>query len=331
MRLGNAGRMWEKHPVRVSAFGDVIKVWVWALGSLVIGLWLTPVAFNGGKALFEISLTKDFNGVVDKLAVWSGAARLGDFFMVCWSAVALMLLFPLIEWLRPICHPHVTDEVSPPVRTGRWEPPLRALAGFMATFGCFTLVGYVMVRMGTVGWESHPDAWRKGLLVGIGFALAFASLAEIFYRRVVMGIFLGAMNVPAAIPQAALMFGGVRYLLSGFGAAEKLDGETLSALHLTGIILGGGDLAARVITMFLPWFAFGCVLGWARWRTASPWLPSGLLMGWLLADRVFSKAHHAVASGFFQTGLLQLLGVCAVGGFVHLITRNYAKGDNRTD
>jgi hypothetical protein len=340
--------LWEKPAVRVSAFGDVIKVWVWALGSLVIGLWLTPVAYNGGKALFEISGTKDFNGIVNKIAAWSGGARLEDFFMVCWPVVAALLLLPLIEWLRLgggadrkgpwlLRLPHgagVGRDSGQPIRSNRWGP-LQALTGFLATFGCFTLIGFLMVRAGAFGWESDAKAWREDLIFDIGLALAVAALVEVFFRCAVLGIFLRAMKAPVAIALAALMFGGVRYLLSGFSTAAAVDAETLSAIHLTGIILGGGDLAARVLTVFLPWFAFGCVLGWARWRTASVWLPAGLLMGWLLADRLFSKTVHAVesadrlsaylASGSVQTGLVPLLGVVAVGGFVHLITQGYAK------
>lgn len=347
--------MWEKPAVRVSAFGDVIKVWVWALGSLALGLWLTPVAFNGGKALFELSVTKDFNGIVNKVAAWSGAARLEDFFMVCWPVVAVALLLPLIEWLRlgeganrekgnrpwQVRLPHGAGKDSgQPIRPDRWGP-LQALTGFLATFGCFTLIGYVMVKAGAFGWAGDAKAWREGVLFDIGVALAVAVLVEVFFRCAVLGIFLRAMKAPAAIALAALMFGGIHYLLSGFGTAEKVDGETLSAIHLTGIILGGGDLSARIITVFLPWFAFGCVLGWARWRTASVWLPSGLLMGWLLADRLFSKAAHAIdsgdrlsvyfASGSVQTGLVPLLGVFAVGGFVHLITHAYARRENAGD
>lgn len=346
--------MWEKSPVRVSAFGDVIKVWVWALGSLVIGLWLTPVAYNGGKALFELSVTKDFNGVMNKIAAWSGAAKLEDFFMVCWPVVAALLLLPLIEWLRlgagherrqgpwEIRLPHgagVKDS-GQAIRENRWGP-LQALTGFLATLGCFLLIGFVMVKAGAYGWVSDPKAWREGLLFDVGLAFALAALIEVFFRCAILGIFLRAMNAPAAIALAALMLGGARYILSGFGTAEAVDTETLSAIQLTGIILNGGDVAARVIAVLLPWFAFGCVLGWARWRTASIWLPAGLLTGWLLADRLFSKATHAIetsdrlsaflTSGSVQTGLVPLLGVFAVGVFVHLLTQRYALRENAGD
>jgi uncharacterized protein len=340
--------------VRVSALGDVVKVWVWALGSLVIGLWLTPMAYNGGKALSELSVTKDFNGMVNKVAAWSGAAKLEDFFMVCWPVTAALLLLPLIEWLRlggghdgrkgpwGIRLPHGAGAVDPgqAIRPNRLGP-LQALTGFLATLGCFLMIGLVMVKAGAYGWVSDPKAWREGLLFDVGIALALAALIEVFFRCAILGVFLRAMSAPAAIALAALMLGGARYLLSGFGTADAVDTETLSAIQLTGIILSGGDMFARVIAVLLPWFAFGCVLGWARWRTASVWLPAGLLMGWLLADRLFSKATYTIeagdrlsaylTSGSVQTGLVPLLGVLAVGVFVHLFTQRDALSENTGD
>jgi len=340
--------------VRVSAIGDVIKVWVWALGSLVVGLWLTPVTYNGGKALSELSATKDFNGVVNKVAAWSGAAGLEDFFKVCWPLAALIALFPLIEWLRlggcsggrgpwGIRLPHIAasgDEAGQAVRPNRWGL-LQALTGFLMTFGIFVLIGYMMVKAGSFRWDADGMAWRRELLFDIGWTLALAAVIEVFFRCVVLGIFLRAMKFSAAIALAALMFGGIRFILSGFGNAETFDGETMSAVHLTGVIFGGGNLAERLVIVFLPWFAFGCVLGWARWRTASVWFPAGLLMGWLLAERLFSKATNPVelpdraagylSSGSVQTGIIPLIGVLAVGGLVHLITHGYRHGRTACD
>ena len=346
--------MWEKYPVRVSAVGDVIKVWVWAVGSLVVGLWLTPVAYNGGKALSELSATKDFNGVVNKFAAWSGAARLEDFFRICWPLAALVSLFPLIEWLRlggsgggrgpwGVRLPHVASlgkEAGQPLKPNRWGL-LQALTGFLLTFGVFVLIGYAMVKVGSFRWEADAASWRRDLLFDIGWTFALAAVIEVFFRCVVLGVFLRAMRVSMAIALAALMFGGIRFILGGFSNAETFDGETLTGVHLAGVIFGGGNLAERIVVIFLPWFAFGCVLGWARWRTASVWFPSGLLMGWLLADRLFSKATQPteipdriagyLASDSVQTGLIPLLGVLAVGGLVHLITHGYRHGRNACD
>ena len=333
--------------MRVSAIGDVIKVWVWALGSLVIGLWFTPIAYNGGKALSELSVSKDFNGFVNELAAWSGAAGLEDFFKVCWPASAIILLLPMVEWLRlgnsqrekkpwSIRLPYLATSYGggqeiKPNRRG----PLQAVTGFLMTFGCFVLIGYAMVKAGSFRWSADAQAWKENLIFDIGWALLVAVVIEIFFRCVVLGIFLRAMKISAAIALAAVMFAGIQFLIAGFGEAEAFDGETLSAIHLTGILLGGGEPITRFVVVFLPWFAFGCVLGWARSRTASVWLPAGLLMGWLLADRLFEKATTVMeipnkVSGYFsagsiQTGIIPLVGVLAIGVIVHLFTQTHAR------
>lgn len=339
--------------MRVSAIGDVIKIWVWALGSLVIGLWLTPMAYNGGKALAELSATKDFNGFVNKLSAWSGAAGLEDFFKVCWPVSALVLLLPLVEWLRlgndrenhrpwKFRLPHLAASRAggqriAPNRLG----PLQGVTGFLMTFGCFVLIGYAMVKAGSFAWVANARAWREDLLFDIGWALVVAMIIEIFFRCVVLGVFLRAMRIAFAIALAAALFAGIQYLLAGFRNAEAYDGETLSAIHLTGILMGGGEPFARFVIVFLPWFAFGCVLGWARWRTMSVWLSTGLLMGWLLAERLFDKATNVMethdkitgyfAAGSVQNGIIPLIGVVAVGAMVHLFTHNHAREQEMFD
>ncbi len=330
--------------MRGSAVADVVKVWVWAVGSLVIGLWLTPVAFNGGKALAELSGSKDFSGLVNKVAAWSGAARLEDFFRICWPLTALLLLFPLVEWLslanerggkspwlvRLPHHAAMGNASGQPIEPSR-RGLLQGLAGFILTFGCFVLIGLAMVKAGSFIWER--GGWKRSLWFDIGWVLALAVLIEVFFRCVVLGVFLRAMKPLAAIGLAALMFGGIHFILSGFDDARVVDGENLTAYRMTAMLFAGGDLIPRFIIVFLPWFAFGCVLGWARWRTASLWLPTGLLAGWLLVDRIFSQATEAVAvpgrmGAYFaaesvHNGIIPLLGVITVGGFVHVITNGY--------
>jgi uncharacterized protein len=342
--------LWDKVCVRVSALTDVFKVWVWAFGSLVIALWATPVCYNGGKALSELSATKDFNGLVNKVAAWCGAAELGDFFKVCWPLAALLLLFPLMEWLRlgnerggkrvwSVRLPHGAGG-GQPIEPNRWGP-LHGVAGFCLSFGCFVLIGYALLKAGSFRWAADYGKWHHGLFFDIGWALTLAVVMEFFFRCVLLGIFLRAMGVWSAIALAAVMFGMVHFLMSGFAVAKALDGEMLSAVQLTGTLLAGGDLAMRVVTVFVPWFAFGCVLGWARWRTASVWLPASLLMGWLLADRLFTKATDVVeipdrlaafvSAGSVHEGIAPFLGVIAVGGMVHIFTYLNASGREARD
>ncbi|MEP4809237.1 MAG: hypothetical protein ABJ118_11670, partial [Luteolibacter sp.] len=232
--------------MRVSALTDVFKVWVWALGSLVVALWATPICYNGGKALSELSATKDFNGAVNKLAAWCGAAEMGDFFKVCWPLAALLLLFPLLEWLRlgnerggkrvwsvRLPHGATGEGAGQPLEPSRWGP-LHGAAGFCLSFGSFVLIGYALLKAGSFRWAADRGAWHEGLFFDIGWALTLAVVMEVFFRCVLLGIFLRAMGVWAAIGLAAAMFGGVHFLMSGFAVAKALDGEMLTAVQLTG-------------------------------------------------------------------------------------------------
>ncbi len=323
--------------------GDVLRIWAWAMASLGLGLVFTPVAFNGGKALSELSVSKDFNGLVNKFAAWSGAARLDDFFKVCWPLAGLLLLFPLIEWLRlaerrrggnawSVRLPHAArsnPDSGQIIVKNRWGP-LHAMIGFCLTFGIFALIGYAMVRAGSFAWKSGGGGWSERLWMELGLAVAVAIAVETFFRRMVLGIFLRAMGAVPAVILAAAMFGAVSFVLSGLSRPDTGDAETLTPFQLGRLLVTGGDPMWRLAAVFLPWFAFGCVLGWARWRTASMWLPTGLLTGWMLADSLFSKATQAlpvpdtiagyVATGSLHEGVVPLLGVIVVGGLTFVIT-----------
>lgn len=285
---------------------DVAKVWVWGVGSLVMGLWLTPVIFNGGKALAELSgAQKDFNGLVNKTAAWSGAAELEDFFLICWPLAGLILMIPLVEWLAlgnggaekgpwGIRLPYGARRsgTGQALEGGRWGPVL-GMGGLLVGFGCFVVIGAMIVKIGVMEWGAGPGGWGRDWLVWLGGALVVATVVEFVFRRVMLGIFLRAMGPVAAIGMSAAMFAGMAFVLSGFGGASGYDGETLSAVHLTGILFGGENVLGRLAGVLVPWFAFGCVLGVARWRTASMWLPTGILMGWLVAERMFKdKGGH---------------------------------------
>lgn len=332
--------------MRGTAIADVIKVWTWAVGSLVLGIWLTPVTFNGGKALSELSDSKDFNGIVNELAAWAGAAGLEDFFKFCWPLTALILLLPLIEWLRlgndkaagnpwgvklpyHAAADHTRGQVIEPNPRG----PLHGFIGFSIAFGCFLFIGVAMIMAGSLVKNVGVASLSEGIWYDMAMVLVVAICVEIFFRRVILGVFLRAMKPLLAVGLAALMFAGIPFILSGFENAAGVNGETLSAFQLTAILFGGGDLFSRFVVVFFPWFAFGFVLGWARWRTASVWLSSGLLTGWLLVDRLFSKATKAVeipdriaryfTSESVHNGIIPLLGVIVIGVFVYVITHGY--------
>lgn len=240
--------LWDKRVVRDSAVANTIKVWVWAASSLLLGLWLTPLAFNGGKALSELSRTKNFNGAVNRFAEWSGTAVMEDFFTFCWPLAALLLLLPLAEWLCP-GNWSVAGNAEAIELSG--ETANNDLTGFIVAFVCSGLIA-----------AAPGEGFRRD----IALILAVAFLAEIFYSQVICGVFMEALKPVAAIALGAAMLAAIPMILSGFPNANGVDGETLSTLKLMGLVLGKGDVFVRFVIVFLPWFTFCSTLGWVRWN-----------------------------------------------------------------
>ncbi len=326
-----------KSCVRASGFSDVIKIWVWALCSVAIGILMTPVTYNGGKALSELSATKDFSGLVNRFAVWSGTAELESFFKICCLLAALLLLLPLLEWLRMDKTRNLNIPLSPPLPHSMdriRKHLLYGLYGFVTTFVCFLFIGFIMVKIGSFSWTENPRAWRENSIHDILSVFVIAACVEILLRTVLLRIFLRQTGIHTAIPMAAAMFGGIFFLLAGFAHAESYNAENLSGLWLAKILIFEGEPLRRFIVVFVPWFAFGCVIVLARWKSASAFLPAGLLAGSLLAGRVFNKATDAVedASGYWfgssvQNGIIPLIAVVVIGFFVHHFTKKHALED----
>ena len=316
--------------VRASGLSDVIKIWVWALCSVAIGVLTTPLTYNGGKALSELSATKDFSGLVNRFAVWSTTAGLESFFKICSLLAALLFLLPLLEWLRLDKTRNLkSTPLSRPIDHSR-KHLLYGLYGFVTTFVCFLFIGFIMVKIGSISWAENPRTWRENFIRDIFYVFMTAACVEIFLRNVVLGTFLRQTGIHAAIAITAAMFGGISFLLAGFAHAENYNTENLSGLKLAKILIFEGEPLRRFIVVFIPWFAFGGVLVLARWKFASAFLPAGLLVGTLFAGRIFSKATDAVegtGSYWFgnsvHNGIIPLIAVVVIGCFVHYFAKKH--------
>jgi hypothetical protein len=80
----------------------------------------------------------------------------------------------------------------------------------------------------------------------------------------------------------------------------------------------------------LPWLAFGCVLGFARWRTRSLWLPLGVHAGWALGNGLFlllvvplnqpDPIARVLVGASLSHGLIPVAVVALAGMVIHFLT-----------
>ncbi len=130
----------------------------------------------------------------------------------------------------------------------------------------------------------------------------------------------------------ALLFALVHVLIPppGMNVADPDAAKVgFELLHLVIVRLENPQVIFREI---LPLAAMGWVLGYARYRTASLWLPMGLHAGWILANGLFMAFAQPLkredflakllAGDSLAEGLIPVAGVFVLGTMVYFLTES---------
>jgi membrane protease YdiL (CAAX protease family) len=197
------------------------------------------------------------------------------------------------------------------------------VAGLLLSLGVALVpAGYFIMR--------YPEGGMTPLVArAVLGSLALALVMEAFFRGIAMGIFLRAMWPSAALGVSAAFFALVLSVVPPPGV-NVVDPDAGSAgLELLRLMAARFADWRSVCGDFAPLLALGTVLAYARWRTASLWLPVGLHAGWLSAKGILAQlstptgANEAVLSGgLLQQGLIPLAAIVLAGFLAHHITFN---------
>ena len=333
--------------MRGEASSDVFKVWLYAAASVFLGAWMTPLFYNAGKALAEVASAKQTNGPLEWLAGICRAAEFPRFFEAALVVAAVVLFVPFMEWLRggrggegrspwSLRLPpgaRVVDAGQPLRRNSRGSRQFAT--GFLLASGWFVLLAAALAAAGVFDWNAPAEGLSRVIVKSLGLALGLALFQEILFRGIAMGIFLRAMRPTAALGMSAVLFAAVHFIVPppgltvpdpeaagvGFALLRKIGGQFLEP----GVVLG-------VIT---PLLAIGCVLGYARWRTASLHLPVGLHAGWIFVTGVLAEISagpsrpdaviQVIAGRSLDQGLVALAGIVVAGVLaIHLTSDGHA-------
>ncbi len=348
--LSFPGAGWQISRVSGAAQRDVWKTWLYAAGAVCLGAWLAPRLFNAGKALADVAGGRVTAGWVDRLADICRDAAFPAYFQAALLIAAAALFFPWMAWLgngrgerRPggespwsLRLPRAAALPDSGQPLGRHPlGPLQAATGFLLAAGLFGLLGVALLKAGSFAWRDAPGPSNEQLATAFVIALGLAVLQEVLFRGVVLGIFLRATRPAAAISLAAVLFAGVRLLAVPEGLSVP-DAEAGNAgfrmLALVFARLGDPVFAASTA---LPWLGLGAILGCARWRTASLWLPVGLHAGWIFADEAFravavpleraDRFAASLAGPTLWSGLIPLTCIVFTGVLVWFLTLNRAR------
>ncbi len=347
--------------VRRALQNDVLKILAYVVAAMLLGALLAPWLYTAGKALAEVTQgadlaqRKETNGFIEWLAAACRNAEFPRFFNRALMISALVLLIPLIQWLRmergklvyrdtpwSLRLPEAaiaTNEGQPLKRNHRG--PGQLFLGFLIAASGLLLLGLALVHANAFVWRNGSpsngvvlpavNGW-KVVRSAVGPAVVVSIIEEIVFRGVLLGLFLRAMRHWPAIVCVSLLFAIVHFLQPPVGVVVPDPESPTAGLWLIAQIFARFTQPLDLISGFATLTAVGMVLAYARCRTASLWLPIGLHSGWIFGITVFkaitwvapgvSPAAKFLAGPTLREGLAPLVVVLLTGVAVHGFTKN---------
>ncbi len=247
-----------------------LKIALYFVGTLFLGALLAPPLFWAGHAL----------GGALPLFGWLRETDFQRFFDRAMFLAALLLLWPAARALR----------------IGQWrelglEPNSRAwqhaAGGFLLAGGLLWLLGLLFWKLGIYAPRARLPAGAIGSFLVSAAAVALAE--EAFFRGVLLGLARRTARVGTALVFVSALFAVLHFFKppphavvqpevhwwSGFAFLPK----TFWQWHDPALVAGG----------FTTLFLVALILGYARLRTRSLWLPIGLHAGWVFGLKSFNK------------------------------------------
>ena len=278
--------------VRERTVGDGIRLAVYTVGVPVSALGLSPVFYQGGKALAEVAQARAANRVLEWLARVADDADFHGVFVIAFLLLALVMLLPL--------HDATGGRVFRSIGMGSG----RRMVSRGGWFFTAAVMGGLLVPVGLWGaglWRFAAGFAMMPVLGAVLSAVVAAFVFEWFFRGVMHGVVeRGGVRWFAVLLVPAVVFTGYRLLFL------PLPGGEFGFVRNESWFLGWemvGIMSARLldpvvfVAVVLPVFGWGVLLGVVRRATGGIWLPSCMHAGWLCADRVFAMGSTDVGSG----------------------------------
>ena len=333
---------------------DVLKILAYMVISLLTGALLAPWLYTAGKALAEVSQGKATNGFIEWLSASCRKADFPIFFNRALMISAFVLVFPLIQWLNiergklafrdtpwslRLPEAAVAANVGQPLKRNQ-RGPLSLLFGFVIAASSTLLMGLLLVQAGAFVWRQGlvspggvvvaVDGW-KVVRSAMGPAAVVSLIEEVLFRGVLLGLFMRAMRPRGAIISVSVLFAFVHFLQPPFGVMVPDPESPIAGLWLIGQMMGRFAQPIELVSGFGALLAVGLVLAYARWRTASLWLPIGLHAGWIFGVMIFkgislvapgvSPASRFLFGSTLREGLVPSIMIIATGVAVHWFTK----------
>lgn len=286
-----------------SALADVAKVLAYIVGAFILAALISSPLYEIGKNFADATLKKDAADELKWLAQKAHDAEFTRYFKRALMIAALLLLYPLIRSLRvhddsqkigdapsvtPLLPEARSSNIGQPLQKPRWGA-LQLFTGFSLAFGIFLTMSWFLFSLDWFNWRTPPtggsvlQAAKKATIPAVAASL----IEEFLFRGALLTIFLRAFRPTFAITSLSFIFAAVHFLQPPTGA-QVTDPTSVKAGFEMLQLIGARLLEPQALLYeFSALFLVGLILGYARFKTASLWLPIGLHAGWVFSLKMF--------------------------------------------
>jgi membrane protease YdiL (CAAX protease family) len=278
--------------------------------TLVVGAALAPWLWQAARAWAVWSDGAGWDRI-PVIGSWNESIQRADFTRVFNRAMlvaALVCLWPAARLLR--------------LRRGELgleRNPVRfrdLVVGLVLAAGLLLLMGWGYLQTGVFTWRKNAD-WGDVLQDSLMRAAGAGIMEELFFRGALLGLVLRVWPPRVAVIFVSAVFAAVHFLQAPPELIIRDGIEAGTGFWLVGEILRVfGDanfLLAECATLFLA----GWILGEARLRTRSLWLPIGIHAGWIFGIGLYAGLTRA-SKAIRRDELLPWVGETLKSGLVPL-------------
>ena len=273
---------------------DFSKVILFFTLTIIASAITSPWIYNAGMLLAEVGQSRALNPLLDWLANRCADATFAAFYNYTLLGCAIILAGPFIMWFslsnKSSLQPSKPWRIRLPTSANTRQngqalcrnpkAKLHLAIGFLITGSLVSISIWLLEVIAWFSFAQSPDYW-SAICNGVASAIVITLVSEWLFRGILMGIFLRAMR-PAMAMVLISLFYAIIYSLLPTGDEVIANPEKADAGFRMMITIAKNLLSPETFTFsFILLFSLGLVLAYARYRTASLWLPIGLHFGFI--------------------------------------------------
>ena len=281
---------------------DLTKVTLFFILTILASAVISPWLYNAGMLLAEVGQSRDLNPILDWAANRCSGRAFATYYDHTLLISALALAGPFIMWCnlseqssRQPANPWrvklAKSRSSSQCGQALYRDPKATLHFGIGLLIAVSLVTIPIVMIHMSGWLSfrHSVDYPNIIVKGLVSATIIAVICEWLFRGMLMGIFLRAMHPALAMVFISLLYAVICSLMPG-GSEILTDPDKADAgFRMASMMIAELMTLEKFVFSFMLIFCFGLVLAYARYRTASLWLPIGLHLGFVFPYNMLSQ------------------------------------------